>query len=71
MSRAVSLSGHAARPAAKGFWATLQKFDALRRQRTHLAMLDDAALHDIGLTREDAQTEARRPVWDAPQHWAK
>ena len=42
---------------------------ALRRQRAALAALDDAALKDIGLTREEAQLEARRPFWDAPDTW--
>ena len=39
------------------------------RQRRHLAALDDAALCDIGLTRTEALREARRPLWDVPQHW--
>jgi uncharacterized protein YjiS (DUF1127 family) len=42
---------------------------ALARQRRHLAELDDAMLRDIGLTREQALREARRPRWDAPRHW--
>ena len=42
---------------------------SLRRQRTRLAQLDAAALHDIGLTRDDALTEAKRPFWDVPDYW--
>lgn len=42
---------------------------SLRRSRTRLAHLDDHLLRDIGLTREQAQTEADRPLWDAPSHW--
>ena len=42
----------------------------LYRQRQALARLDDAALADIGLTREEADSEARRPIWDAPRHWS-
>jgi len=34
------------------------------RQRLALARLDDHALNDIGLTREQADTEATRPIWD-------
>ncbi|WP_438826861.1 DUF1127 domain-containing protein [Rhodovulum iodosum] len=41
------------------------------RQRRRLAELDDALLRDIGLTRQDALSEARRPVWDVPQSWLR
>lgn len=42
---------------------------ALLRSRRVLAELDDAALKDVGLTRTEAEAEARRAVWDAPDHW--
>ena len=42
---------------------------ALARQRRRLAELDDATLRDIGLTRDQALRESRRPRWDAPRHW--
>jgi uncharacterized protein YjiS (DUF1127 family) len=42
---------------------------ALARQRRRLARLDDDALDDLGLTRHAARQEARRPVWDVPEHW--
>ena len=42
---------------------------ALRRQRKALTRLDDAALRDMGLTRSDAETEARRAAWDGPANW--
>ena len=41
------------------------------RQRRALARMDDAALADIGKTRTQALAEARRPLWDVPQHWRK
>ena len=41
----------------------------LARQRRALAKLDDHALKDIGVTRREAQTEATRSVWDAPENW--
>lgn len=44
---------------------------SLARQRRALARLDDAALQDIGLTRREAQSEAERPIWDAPDNWLK
>lgn len=34
------------------------------RQRRALSRLDDRALADIGLTREQANQEATRPIWD-------
>lgn len=39
------------------------------RQRRALEALDDSALEDIGLTRSQAEAEARRPLWDAPESW--
>ena len=42
-----------------------------RRQRQHLASLDDRALADIGLTRDEATTEAARPLWDVPGNWRR
>lgn len=42
---------------------------ALWRQRRALAVLDDAALQDIGVSRQSAKAEAARPFWDVPSHW--
>ncbi|MGR2739612.1 DUF1127 domain-containing protein [Billgrantia sp. Q4P2] len=36
----------------------------LRRERTQLQELSDHQLRDIGLTRQQANREARRPFWD-------
>ena len=59
-----------------GILARLRDAFALAAQRRQLAQLDDALLADIGLTREQALREARRPLWDgvpsrwdAPHHW--
>ena len=41
---------------------------ALGRSRAALDDLDDHLLRDIGLTREQARAEARRPIWDGPDH---
>lgn len=42
---------------------------ALRRQRKALVRLDDAALRDLGLSRSEAETEAKRAAWDVPANW--
>lgn len=52
--------------------AMLRRLSAMRaayRQRVALAALDAKALHDIGITRDMAEAEASRPVWDVPPSW--
>ncbi len=39
--------------------------------RKSLKDLDDHILDDIGVTREQAQAEARRSPWDAPSNWLR
>jgi uncharacterized protein YjiS (DUF1127 family) len=41
----------------------------IRQHRQALLRLDPHLLRDIGLTQEQAETEARRPIWDVPGHW--
>ena len=41
----------------------------LYRQRRALAALDDTRLADIGISRHEAEAEASRPIWDAPDYW--
>ncbi|SPF77305.1 hypothetical protein ALP8811_02330 [Aliiroseovarius pelagivivens] len=41
----------------------------IRRERAALSQLDAHRLDDLGLTREQAQREASRPIWDVPSHW--
>lgn len=38
----------------------------LAEQRRLLAMLDESALKDIGLSRADVLQESERPFWDDP-----
>ncbi len=39
------------------------------RSRRALAHLDARALKDIGLTREAADREAKKMIWDVPANW--
>ncbi|MFP7673655.1 DUF1127 domain-containing protein [Marivita sp. S0852] len=64
--------GHAPAKTAKG--SILARFNtamALRRSRKCLATLDPHLLSDVGLSQQDAKTEASRPVWDAPSVWKR
>ena len=48
---------------------SLASLIALHRSRRALAALDSDALADIGLSRTEAVSEARRPFWDLPRAW--
>lgn len=41
----------------------------VKTQRRTLAQLDDARLEDLGLSFDQARSEAARPFWDVPAHW--
>lgn len=43
--------------------ALLLRLHERQRQRRALRELDDHLLHDIGVTREQAQAEGRKPFW--------
>ena len=66
LSHALSRFLPMARTRRPGLW----DFLGLARQRRALTHLDDAALRDVGISREEAETEAARPFWDAPAHWS-
>jgi uncharacterized protein YjiS (DUF1127 family) len=51
--------------------ASLRTLYNVWRSRRALAALDDEALNDIGLSRQDAKAEAGRPFWDVPATWRK
>ncbi|MEL6682695.1 MAG: DUF1127 domain-containing protein [Pseudomonadota bacterium] len=55
--------------AKAGLWGTLTSVMALRQQRKALKDLDEHLLRDIGVTRQDAEIEAEKPIWDVPRHW--
>lgn len=44
----------------------LKRWYQLAEQRRQLAMLDDTALKDLGLSRGDVMQEVERPFWDDP-----
>ncbi|MCX7889240.1 MAG: DUF1127 domain-containing protein [Rhodobacteraceae bacterium] len=68
MERTLALR-HAATRSLRSVVAFLLARRNLARQRARLMVLDDHLLRDIGLTRHEALSEARRPAWDAPDHW--
>lgn len=52
---------------SRGLLPRLRDAFAVAEQRHRLAQLDNARLSDLGLTRAEAEAEARRPLWDLPQ----
>jgi len=59
------------RPARRGLFARLAAMRTAARTRRALDTLDDHVLRDIGITREEAMREARRPAWDVPPSWLR
>ncbi|MGB5865369.1 MAG: DUF1127 domain-containing protein [Sulfitobacter sp.] len=49
----------------------LGRVKALHRSRRHLAELTKEQLKDVGLGAKEAQKEADRPFWDAPESWKR
>ena len=43
----------------------------MQSSRHRLSQLDAKALRDIGLSQAEANREAQKPIWDAPNHWLK
>ncbi|GFE65621.1 DUF1127 domain-containing protein [Litoreibacter roseus] len=62
------LSAHIAVRTSLRRFSPLSYWD-LYRQRRALLQLDETQLKDIGITAAEAETEANRPVWDAPSYW--
>jgi len=63
----------AARPIRRtfSFLSRLGLLGPLYRQRRSLHRLSDDALRDIGLTRQQVESEAARLIWDVPAHWTR
>ena len=57
------IRGRAGRPITRLLLVWLRAIMERRRQRRALAALDDHLLRDIGVTREEALSEARRLPW--------
>ncbi|MGC9368235.1 MAG: DUF1127 domain-containing protein [Paracoccaceae bacterium] len=51
---------------SRGLLPRLRLAFGVAAQRHRLTQLDDALLSDIGLTRGQAEAEARRGFWDLP-----
>lgn len=60
-----------AAPAGPRPLATLLAALDVWRQRRALERLESHRLEDLGLGRGDALREAKRPIWDAPNHWQR
>ncbi len=50
-------------------WRRVRRWNELSRPRRQLAGLSDAMLKDIGRSRADIESEARRPFWDDPERY--
>jgi uncharacterized protein YjiS (DUF1127 family) len=48
-------------------WTRINFWRELSRQRKQLMMMDDHLLKDIGLSRTEAEHEAKRHFWDYAQ----
>ncbi len=64
-----AINAPVAAPKATGFFTLISQMIALHKQRKALADMDDAQLHDLGLSFAEAQAEAARPAWDVPATW--
>lgn len=69
--QSLGLRTPAQRTGIKAFFLRVLRLESTWRERNHLKALDDAALKDLGLTRAQVDAEARRPVWDVPNHWKR
>ncbi len=52
----------------KKVWARIIYWREISVSRAELANLSDFRLEDIGMSRAEAELEARRPFWDTKPH---
>lgn len=57
-------------PKKISWWARLQRWRQLRRERYALRDLSDATLKDIGLSREQVRREAKKSSW-SDSNWCR
>ncbi len=50
---------------------TISQMISVWKQRRQLRAMDDRTLSDLELSRQEALTEAQRPMWDVPVHWLR
>ena len=55
-------------PQPRTLFAWVAKAFTIARERQELKHLDAHLLRDIGLSQEDVDREAARPMWDLPAH---
>ncbi len=63
-------TNHTVLPRANSGFALRTMLDVWRQRQT-LRQLDDRALEDIGVTRAQADKEAKRKLWDVPSTWRR
>ena len=67
MAYTITSAYRAAHQSPASIISILLKGVEVSRQRRALAKMDAATLADLGLTRAQAQREAKRTFWDIPQ----
>lgn len=66
IAAALPRSSHSIVEVLNALLRRIRRWNELARQRRQLAMLSDAGLKDLGLSRADIMVETERPFWDDP-----
>lgn len=59
------------RPVSRLAQPSILRVIALWRSRRALRALSPEQLRDVGISAQQAQAEAARPIWDAPESWTR